>query len=473
MFRFSLVTALALLTSTLSAEQITVLGINDMHANILAMPRLDTLVQQERKADPELLLMAAGDNRTGDPYCDSHARPGWPMVALMNKVGFNLSTLGNHEFDGTVDSLRDCVNSAEFRHVCANVYAPDKLRLHVEPYKIFERKGVKIGVIGLIQLGENGLPDAHPGKLAAYSFRNPFEVVREYAMLRDHCDILILLTHMGFEDDLKLAEIFPEADAIIGGHTHTRVEKGVLANGVLITQAENKVKYVTRLTFEVEDGRVVSKKSELLSTEGVAPDPECEKLLKDIMKDPSLSRTLAVNEATVPTRDALGCMMADAYREETGCQIAFQNRGGVRVDVQPAGPLTVGDVYRMDPFRNEIIIVNLKGSEIVDLIEKLPLADHYGLPAVAGLSYHADITPENHTRVTKITLDDGTPLQMETTYSVALNSYVFSTTDFRHEDAGVNTGEVSEDLIIRFLERKKSVNYSGARRVFENKVDSL
>ena len=239
------------LLGTAFAEQVTVLGINDMHANIDGMPRLATCVKQERLSDPGLLLMAAGDSRTGNPYVDNGDRPGIPIITLMNHVGFDLSTFGNHEFDSGTAALRDYINAAEFDFVCANVFTTDTQGIDVKPYKIFERNGVRIGVLGLVQVGETGIPDAHPDKCKGLQFASPFETATYYKHLRAHCDVLIILTHLGFEDDIKLARMFPEADAIVGGHSHTRVEKEHLENGVLITQSENKLKFVTRLTFDV------------------------------------------------------------------------------------------------------------------------------------------------------------------------------------------------------------------------------
>ena len=99
--------SLLALLGTAFAEQVTILGINDMHANIDGMPQLATCVKQERPTDPGLLLLAAGDNRTGNPYVDNGNRPGIPMVTLMNHIGFNLSTFGNHEFDSGPAALRD------------------------------------------------------------------------------------------------------------------------------------------------------------------------------------------------------------------------------------------------------------------------------------------------------------------------------------------------------------------------------
>ncbi len=455
------------LLGTVFAEQVTILGINDMHANIDGMPQLATCVKQERLSDPGLLLMAAGDNRTGNPYVDNGNRPGIPIITLMNHVGFDLSTFGNHEFDSGIAALRDYINAAEFDFVCANVFTTDTQGIDVKPYKIFERNGVRIGVLGLVQVGETGIPDAHPDKCKGLQFASPFETATYYKHLRAHCDVLIILTHLGFEDDIKLARMFPEADAIVGGHSHTRVEKEHLENGVLITQSENKLKFVTRLTFDVEEGKVVSKKAELLPLESLPADAATAELVEKTKSLPFFKRQLTTVKRRITSRESLGCMMADAISARAVTDIAIVNIGGVRLDDFPAGPLTVADVYRLDPFGNAIIRATLTGKELIDMIESIPQADHYGAPCVAGMTYKcvkpsAELKPM---RVTEARLADGTPIDPEARYTVAYNSYIASVAPAKPADAGIAIDSDGAECLIRFLEKKAEVDYEGVSRI--------
>ena len=459
-------TLLALL-GTAFAEQVTILGINDMHANIDGMPQLATCVKQERLADPGLLLLAAGDNRTGNPYVDNGNRPGIPMVTLMNHIGFDLSTFGNHEFDSGPAALRDYVNAADFEFVCANIFTTDTQGINVKPYKIFERNGVRIGVLGLVQIGDNGLPDAHPDKCQGLRFASPFDTAACYKHLRAHCDVLIILTHLGFEDDIKLARLFPEADAIVGGHSHTRVEKGHIENGVLITQSENKLKYLTRLTFDVEDGKVVSKKSELLPLTGLESDEATAELVEKTKSLPFFKRQLTTVKRNITRREGLGCMMADALCVRAVTDIAIVNYGGVRLDDFPAGPLTVADVYRMDPFGNAIIRTTMTGKELIALLESIPGSDHHGAPCVSGMTYKA-IKPAAELkpmRITEAKLADGSPIDPAARYTVAYNSYIASTTSAPPANPGIAIDSDGAECLIRFLEKKEEVDYEGVSRI--------
>ena len=459
--------SLLALLGTAFAEQVTILGVNDMHANIDGMPQLATCVKQERLNDPGLLLMAAGDSRTGNPYVDNGNRPGIPMVTLMNHLGFDLSTFGNHEFDSGAAALRDYVNAAEFDFVCANVFTTDTQGIDVKPYKIFERNGVRIGVLGLVQVGETGIPDAHPDKCQGIQFASPYDTAACYKHLRAYCDVLIILTHLGFEDDIKLARMFPEADAIVGGHSHTRVEKGHVVNGVLITQAENKLKYLTRLTFEVEDGKVVSKQSTLIPLGDLPADEATAELVEKTKSLPFFKRQLTAVKRPITSRESLGCMMADALCVRAITDIGIVNLGGVRLEDFPAGPLTVADVYRLDPFGNAIIRTTMTGKELIALLESIPGTDHYGAPCVSGMTYKAvkptaELKPM---RITEARLADGTPINPEAVYTVAYNSYIASTTSAPPANPGVAIDSDGAECLIRFLEKKTEVDYADVSRV--------
>ena len=457
---------LALLGNAL-ATQVTILGINDMHADIDNLPQLATYLKAERAQNPDALLLSAGDNRTGNPYVDIGTHPGAPMIQLMNKLRFDLSTLGNHEFDAGEDALRYCLNLAEFPFVCANVKATSGDALYLKPYQIFERDGVRIGVLGLVQTGDNGLPDAHPDQVKTLRFRSPFEIVRDYAYLREQCDILILLTHIGFEDDVKLAQLFPEADAIIGGHSHTRVEKEHIINGVLITQTENKVKYLTKLTFDVEDGKVQSRKFELISLRRLPKDADMQAAVEKVKNNPYMTRKLTTIPCDITRRESLGCLMADSLRFYLKSDVAVVNMGNVRLEEFPKGPFTVADCYRLDPFGNKNVVMKLTGRQLVDFLNAIPSTDHHGAPCVSGLSYKAtkaegELQPM---QITEATMADGTPLNPDATYTVTTNSYLMATVPNMPRVETTTYDIDCAKCMMQYLDGKAEVDYSDTTRI--------
>lgn len=457
---------LTILSGSAFGAQVTILGINDMHANIDKLPHLAACLKSERAEQPELLLLSAGDNRTGSPYVDAVSQPGMPMIQLMNQLGFDLSCLGNHEFDSGKEALRNCIDAAQFPFICANVSSDSRAALNLKPYHFFERNGVRICVLGLLQLGIRGQPDVHPDCVRGLEFRHPFDVVRDYAFLREKCDILILLTHLGFEDDVRLANLFPEADVIIGGHTHTRVEKETIVNGVLITQAENKVQFITRITFDVADGHVTKRTHKLIHLRDFPADAEILRAVQVVKNNPEMRRELAMVEKDIPRRESLGCLMADALRHCAGTDIAVVNIGGVRLRDFPAGPIRVEDCYRLDPFGNHIVTLRVSGQELIDFLNAVPATDQHGAPCVSGMRYQATKTvPGRHPmNITKAYLENGEPITPEGIYTLATNSYLLSTVSALPADAGQSLDTDGAGSLIRFLEQMKKIDYSTVSR---------
>ena len=169
----------------------------------------------------------------------------YPMVVLMNQVGFNATALGNHEFD--VNSLSPLMRFSNFSYICANIFPTEESGLHIVPTKVYDIDGLKVGVIGVIQVNAQGRPDTHPDNLKGIKFALPKNVLGQYEDFSHQCDATILLSHLGYQDDIEMAETYPWLDLIIGGHTHTQLtEDEPLHNGVLITQNKNKLPKVTR-----------------------------------------------------------------------------------------------------------------------------------------------------------------------------------------------------------------------------------
>jgi len=450
-------------------QKIYIVSTNDMHANIDYFPQMAALIDSLRAAHPDLLLFGAGDNRSGNPINDRYAEPSKPMYELMNKVGFDLSTFGNHEWDGGVLALRDVLGWAQFPFVCANVTFEDSLQMpNFAPYKVFERDGLKIGVIGAIQLGSNGLPDFHPKHAGGSHFRPIAEVLPEYLpKLREECDLVFLLSHCGYEEDRETAAQFPELDAIFGGHSHTRVSETQLVDGVLVTQAEAKVKFVTLSTFTLRKGQVIDKQMELLSIRDFPKRNAEVQSMVDEYNSNDYFRTVVTNNLTpIESHESLGCLMTDAIRNISSADIGFQNPGGVRFDTLSARPMTLKDVFALDPFDNEIIAFTLSGKEIIDLMKSCFVTDG-GPIYCSGCSYTFKVNDEGEMTDIEVKLDDGKPLDLEAKYNVVMNSYMSSVFDYEHEDEGHSTFRSSNEMMLEYLAQHPEIDYGTTTRVTE------
>ena len=459
--------------SCLQAQEkktINILSVNDMHASIEHFPKLAYIVDSIRKTDPELLIFSAGDNRTGNPLNDRYEDPSYPMTALMNAVGFNGSAIGNHEFDATVTGFRSQSNQSNFKYICANIDPNDTLKINVQPFKFFERNGVRIGVLGIIQRGTNGLPDTHPNNIKGIKFYPEEETIAKYKWMREQCDILILLTHCGFEADVEFAKKFPYFDLIIGGHSHTKLDKPEFHNGVLITQTENKLKYVSHTQIEVENHKVVNKTTHLVPVKKFNKSvPEIQAMVDKFSDNKELQRPVVTIDEDLTTFNELGYLLCDGLQKMTDADIAIQNFGGIRYGEFPKGTMTVNDLLRLDPFGNEAVMYELTGEELKSLLIDCRLHDEDRSPVISGAKYEITIDKKNNQKVKGLKLfqENGKAFDMKKRYKVVVNSYIASICDFPHEKDEKSLFKICSDLLMEYLENQKHVNYKGKDTVKE------
>ncbi len=440
--------------------ELAILSVNDMHASIDQFPKFATMVDSLRSVYPDLLLFSAGDNRTGNPVNDQYVPVNYPMIELMNQTGFDLCTVGNHEWDGDIVNFRNDIDRAKFPFLCANVFIPKTGNLDIEPFVAFEHQGVKMAVVGLIEVRHDGIPGAHPDKLKEVSFKRPEAVLPDYKYLRNENDVVILLSHCGFEDDMELAQANPWLDAIIGGHTHTLIEHPTETNGVLITQSGSHLKYATLVKLRVKDHKVVSKEAIVLDVNSVRKEkPEIKQLVNKFNDAPALNEPIAIAKTKFETPEELGSLITDAIREVSDADFAFQNTGGVRVNYLKKGPITVKDVYSMDPFNNDVVVYQMTGAQVKKFILNT-YRKNGGYPSyVSGMTY--SVSDDGKTVWVNM---KGEEFSTKKLYKVAMNSYMASTVNIESEDDGQSKFMTSEEMLIEFLRKHKEVDYQGVVR---------
>lgn len=438
--------------------EIVILSVNDMHSNIDLFPKFATLVDSLRTVYPDMLLFSAGDNRTGNPVNDQYNPVNYPMITLMNTVGFDLSAVGNHEWDGNIVNLQNDIERADFPFVCANVFIPDNVNLDIKPFVTMQRQGVKMAVVGIIEVRHGNIPGAHPDNLKQVSFKRPEVVLPDYKYLRNENDVVLLLSHCGFEDDVELAQANPWLDAIIGGHSHTLVDHPSETNGVVITQSGSHLKYATLLKIKVKDHKVVGKETIVLNVNAVREEkPEVKAMLDEFNDAPSLNEALAVATTKFENPEELGSMLCDALCEISGADFAFQNTGGIRVTHLKKGPITVKDVYSIDPFNNEVVVYQMTGEQVKKFILN-NYRKNGGYPSyVSGMTYKVSDDGRN-------VWVNGDGFSTKKVYKVAFNSYIASTINIESVDEGESMFMTSEEMLIEFLKRHKTVDYQGVVR---------
>lgn len=459
---------LMLVTLTVSAQErreLHILSANDMHAAIENFPRLGYVADSLRALYPDLLILSGGDNRSGDPINDMFEIPAYPMVALMNQVGFHATVVGNHEFDSNQYGLTRLIDLSTFSTLCANMDPDPKFNMHVKPYQLFDCGGISVGVIGITALGSMGTPESHPARMTDIKFMDPLETIKKYEFLREKCDVVLLLSHLGFNDDVKFSAELPWVDIIVGGHSHTQLDGGEIHNGILITQNMKSLPYATHSTLVLEGSRIVEKKAERIA---VAGEGEVNKtvaaLLNYFSENPVFKRVLAVAETPFVCNEELGCMVCDAYIGETGADLSYQNAGGVRIESHEAGDMTVGDVMKMDPFQNDAVELHVTGKELAEMLISCYDNDKQRFPYVSGMTCEITTNPADG-KITKLVIfdKDGKKLNLKKTYRVVSNSYSVAVSPTKRGDEGHSLGITTPDMIKNYLEHQGRVNYEGRR----------
>ena len=270
---------------SVNTKHLTILHTNDVHSYIDPFPanhpknpnmggvaRRAALIESIRKENPNVLLLDAGDIFQGTPYFNYYG--GELEFKLMSMMQYDLATIGNHDFDNGIEGLYAQLPHASFEFVSANYdFKNTVMNGHVKPYKIINKDGIKVGVFGL-GVGLDGLVDKKNYKETVYL--DPLGVAQDMARIlkqEKKCDLVICLSHLGYKYkdepdkicDTKLATLTKDIDLIIGGHTHTFLDKPtVLKNAVgqdvLVNQVGCYGINLGRIDFYFDDDTTVISK---------------------------------------------------------------------------------------------------------------------------------------------------------------------------------------------------------------------
>ncbi len=280
----------ALFTATAADTVITILHTNDTHSQIDPLPANDknagkggvarrpTLVRRIRKENPNTLLIDAGDVLQGTPYFNFYK--GEVEYKAMSAIGYDVGTLGNHEFDNGVESLATALKFANFDIVSANYDVKGTvLESRVKPYVVKTVGGIRIGLFGL-GISPTALITAENFKGVTYidpvvAARDVVKKLRE----QEHCALVVCMSHLGYIQDGKSGDLFVASqvdgiDFIASGHTHTFMEKPVTQTQpcgakTLIFQVGKSGIYVGRVDFTFRSGKVAAVSARLLDSRNV------------------------------------------------------------------------------------------------------------------------------------------------------------------------------------------------------------
>ena len=457
-------------------QELVILSVNDMHGKIENMPRFAYVVDSLRNIYPELIIASAGDNRTGNPYNDKFpGTPNFPMINMMNELGFDVSELGNHEFDGNIDGIRYFAKTAKFPVISANAYFkgyPDvKLPAYTTITRKINGKDIKVTFLGMLETENYGKPSSHEKNMINVEFRPAEEVIPEYLYLKNECDVFVLLSHCGLPDETKFAMEFPEFDLIIGGHTHDLYTQ-LFDSGVMYTQSKSYITYTTVTKIQFKDGSIVSIDAQPIDLKKVTKvDADIQKEVDGYYATPDFHTVLGRAKTQFDGWDALGAFMADAARYIVKTDIGLQNPGGVRLDSLHGGDLTKADIFALDPFNNELVIAKMTGKQIEEYLA-VASTDDGDCTHVSGITYTIDGERADDGKITfsnaKVYLENGQPIDPDKVYTVSINSYMAKWAQGRCVSME-QTEYTANDAEILYLKDHQMVDYKGVSRYTLNK----
>ncbi len=449
-FLVALVAVLILNVSICAAAELVIFHTNDMHSRIkvtddrgnsIGLAQIAAAVKEVKSKNPATLFLDAGDTFHGMPMIT--ISKGENMVPLLNAAGYDAMTAGNQDFNYGSAHLESLAKKLKFPLLDANVVRKSDGKNIFKPYKIFKLNGIKVGVFGL------STPETayktNPANVSTLEFLNPIESAQMMIkILRPKCDVVIAVMHMGVDASSeftseRIARETQGIDLIIDGHSHTALTDGIRIGDTLIAQTGCYEHFLGRVTLEVENHKILSKKAELLDADAVkkiAPvpdkkilalideaDAQANKLLEEVIAHSD--KKLSSERSLVRRNESeLGNLTADAFRWAAKSDIAIINGGGLREDL-PEGDVTKRDIMSIFPFGNTLRIAEIKGATVREMLEhsvEFYPASFGGFLSVSGMTFSYDPSKPAKHRVEEIFIG-GTPLDENKTYTIALGDF--------------------------------------------------
>lgn len=495
---FSLVFSLAGLAQV---DTVTILHLNDTHSNLSPTgPRLPdlsgtaggiaraaTFIGLTRMTEPNVLLLHAGDFSIGDLFYNQYF--GVPELRLLQQLGCDAMTVGNHEFDLTPSTLESVLDSAftagSFPLLSANLVLPDPsvqgLAKYIFPYAIRAVGGRSIGLLGLTTPSTNILSQPSPAIIDT----NFIQIAAKYVdtLQGKGCDAIIVLSHLGYAYDQAVAANVPGISAIVGGHDHLQLRSALpivnpLGDTTWIVQANAFYQDIGRLRLVIGSGKVRLLDYACVSLDGTIPEePTTAGVVSMLVAGIESTYGPVFSEQIVTSggyfeevADSLlmpgakdtpvGNLVTDAFRAALGTQIAFEAGGSTAQVIHP-GPIVSDDLFRVvgygfntgNGLGYRMATCELSGAGLMAGLEfglsAIEMDDEYFLQ-VSGMTYRYDPTRDPGSRLTEV-LVAGQPVDPGAFYSVAANEFAVLFLDYLsvpYQNLHVYGGDTTEFQVV-------------------------
>lgn len=462
--RFGLFCALIVsVACTPRQRTVVLLSTNDIHAQIQNFPQLATAVEACRDTAQIVFLVDAGDRWTGNAYVDM-ADDRRPILELMNRLRFDVATLGNHEFDAGHKVLGDMIRYVEFPIVCANMLSDTVAVPQTPPCVVIRKDGVKIGFVGVVTNYEgNDHPAGHDDNFRRLTFPDPQQMAAQYADIADQCDVLVLLSHMGASHDRDFLAQNSAYDLVIGGHSHEEIDEVV--NGTPLTQTGKNLKNIGVTTIRMRGDQVESVDFSLVPLADYAPDPEYAAMVDTYYANPDLHASVGSLSATA-SLTGLANLVTDLIADETDAEVAFYHRGGVRLDSLPAGEVALATIFDIEPFGTTVCTLRMTPADM-----RRAIISKFNDRLNTKEAHRVDLFSTTPYVIVTNGAGDAVDVQFSQlregqVYSVAMSNYVFKKYNDLNYTDGVETDVLITDLLLEaFRDDSPLVPNNTARQV--------
>jgi 2',3'-cyclic-nucleotide 2'-phosphodiesterase/3'-nucleotidase len=455
------------------------------------------------------LVLGGGDLYQGTPV--SNVLFGVPVQKLMDNIGMEVTALGNHEFDWGLDKITGTtMKDAKYSIVCSNLYRKDTKQRVFEPYKIIEKDGVKIAVVGAITTETPNI--VMPAYVKDYNFTDPAEEINSVAKdLKESkkADVVLAVVHEGNDASapatgpiFDIANSLTNVDAVLGGHSHTILQATVKGMPVVIGGAQSKgfidlkmnIDEAGKISFTNTDNSYIAINTNApngYKAADPAVDSEAASIVAEAKNEigPTFSEVIGtvkddVTRAQVQQpygESELGNWAADVVRNYAKADVGVANNGGLRIDI-PAGNVTVGQIYTLMPFDNEINTVSMNKAQLKTVLEQA--VGTYPDPSnakntlggkgiqISGIKFTYDDSRAYGSKVTSITREDGSAISDTETLKVAGPDFVLTGgdgflgfTDSEVKKTLSNTHELARDAFIEDIRANKTIKYAIENRI--------
>jgi len=432
---------------------------------------LDAMMDSVEALYPHALRFHAGDDFQGTPV--SSITRGGSQLEILQKMGLDFFTIGNHEFDYGWSVWESALDTLRFPVGAANLILTESGEKPLVEYMVFEKFGKKLGLIPLTTPELKNL--VLDSNIEGLHVEDPARTARELIvkLKAEGVEFFVALTHQGLDEDMKLAEDVPELDLVIGGHSHSYVPTAKMQGKTRVVQTGSYGRNLGIIKLSLNEGDISDFN---YSLEEVQPGKlKASADIQAIVDKYEAMTGRELNEVIgVLKKDwirgglvsNIGAWQCDVMLEALDADLAFQNNGGIRKDLK-AGEIRVRDIWEISPFGNTLVSFEIRGDQLEEMIAYMVREFRFRSLQSGGLMLRVD---KESQQIRELQVG-GEAVDAEKTYRVVTNNYVAESLEknFGLKDTAVRDSYlVDRDVLIEAVRAQKFIDGTvGDRVIFE------